>query len=275
MALSNLRKPIVAGRFYPKDAEGINKEIGAFIAGTRVNKMKAIACMLPHAGYIYSGKVAATTLSRIDIPDRVILLGPNHTGSGPGCSIMAEGSWKTPLGEVKIDNKLAKLILSGSKYLKDDITAHIDEHSLEVELPMLQYFKESFEIVPIAFISEQLNILKEIGIGIADVIKGHGYNNKVLILASSDMTHYEPEEEARFKDKRAIGAILALDEDKLTYEIDSLNISMCGYAPVAVMLSCAKALGATRGDLALYQTSADVTADKTSVVGYAGIILNY
>lgn len=274
MAASKIRKPFVAGRFYPKDAEGINKKIFSFIKGVQSPKVGAIGCILPHAGYDYSGKVAATTLLKVNIPERVILLGPNHTGCGCAYSIMVEGIWKTPLGEVKIDNKLAGLILSGSRYLEDDDLAHIEEHSLEVELPLLQYFKKSFEIVPIALMSNQINALKEIGSSIACAVKKSDYNGKVLLLASSDMTHYEQEDEARLKDKRAIDAILTLNEDRLTQEITDFNISMCGYAPVVVLLFAAKALGATRGDLAMYQTSAEVTKDKTSVVGYAGITIN-
>ena len=274
MEFSKLRKPVVAGKFYPKDAAGIDKEISSFINVNQETKLKAIGCVLPHAGYVYSGKVAAVTLAQIDIPDRVIMLGPNHTGNGSVCSIMTDGIWQTPLGKVNIDKKLALLILSGSKYLEDDSVAHLDEHSLEVELPMLQYFKDDFEIVPIAFISQELSVLKQIGKDIASVLKDSDYRNRVMFLASSDMTHYEADDQARAKDKKAIEAILALDEERLTREISNFNISMCGYAPVAVMLSAAKALGAKSGRLAIYQTSGDVTGDKTSVVGYAGIIIN-
>jgi AmmeMemoRadiSam system protein B len=274
MESSKLRKPVVAGRFYPKDAESINKEISGFVKGNQEAKLKAIGCILPHAGYVYSGRVAAITLTQIDIPDRVILLGPNHTGNGSVCSIMTDGVWQTPLGKVKIDKKLALLILSGSKYLEDDSIAHLDEHSLEVELPLLQYFKDSFEIVPIAFISQELSILKQVGKDIANALRASDYRDRVMFLASSDMTHYEADDQARAKDKKAIEAILELDEDRLMREISNFNISMCGYAPVAVMLSAAKALGAKSGRLVIYQTSGDVTGDKTSVVGYAGIIVN-
>lgn len=274
MESSKLRLPVVAGKFYPKDSEGINKEISDFIKGNEEPKTKVIGCMLPHAGYIYSGRVAALTLARIDIPDRVVMLGPNHTGNGSVCSIMTEGIWQTPLGKVKIDKKLASLILSGSKYLEDDNLAHQDEHSLEVELPMIQYFKDDFEIVPIAFITQELEILKQIGEDIAAVLKVSEYKGRTMILASSDMTHYEADSQARAKDKKAIEAILALDEDRLMREISNFDISMCGFAPVAVMLSAAKALGAKIGKLAIYQTSGDVTKDKTSVVGYAGVIIN-
>ncbi|MFA5287076.1 MAG: AmmeMemoRadiSam system protein B [Candidatus Omnitrophota bacterium] len=274
MELPKLRQPVVAGKFYPKDAEGIKKEIGVFVKGNQEAKSKAMGCLLPHAGYVYSGKVAAITLAQIDIPDRVILLGPNHTGNGSVCAIMTEGVWQTPLGKVKIDKELASLILSGSKYLEDDNVAHLNEHSLEVELPMLQYFKNSFEIIPIAFLTQELSVLQQVGKDIANVLRESEYRDRVMFLASSDMTHYEADEQARGKDKKAIEAILALDEEKLMQEIGNFNISMCGYAPVAVMLSAAKSLGAKSGRLAIYQTSGDITGDKTSVVGYAGIIVN-
>jgi len=274
MTLSKLRKPCVSGRFYPESAQEIKKMIAGFIEGGKGAKTKATGCLLPHAGYIYSGKVAARALSQLDIPEKIILLGPNHTGSGPEFSIMCDGLWETPLGEVSIDSKLSRLLLGESNYLQDDSSAHMQEHSLEVELPILQYFSKGFEIVPITLMPERLNILREIGIGIADTIKNHNYSDKVLLLASSDMTHYESEEDAKVKDKIAIDAILALDEGRLMEAVDKFHISMCGCAPVAVMLSCAKALGATKGSLAMYQTSAEASGDKASVVGYAGIIIN-
>jgi len=273
MGSSRVRNPVVSGTFYPSSAAEIEKMIGEFILKDHPESTDAIGCVVPHAGYAYSGRVAALTLSQVRIPEKVILLGPNHTGLGSPYSIMTEGSWKTPLGEVKIDGDLARLILRNSRHIKEDYLAHADEHSLEVELPIMQYFKSNFEIVPIAFLSEDLEVLIEEGINIAKVIKKYACN-KVLLIASSDMTHYEPEAQARKKDKQAIETILSLDEKKLMEQITAFNITMCGYAPVVAMLSCAKELGASKGRLAAYQTSAEVTKDKTSVVGYAGIILN-
>lgn len=274
MGLSRVRNPVVSGRFYPSSASEIKSMITGFLAEEKQTKTEAIGCVLPHAGYVYSGKVAALTLSQIHIPEKVILLGPNHTGLGAPYSIMAEGLWETPLGKVKVDADLAGLILRNSRHIKEDERAHTDEHSLEVELPIIQYFKSKFEIVPIAFLSDQLDTLVEIGNDIARVIKEYGYREKVLLLASSDLTHYEPEKEARDKDMRAIEAILSIDEKRLKKQITDFNITMCGYAPVIAMLSCARGLGASRGRLIRYQTSGEVTGDKTSVVGYAGIILN-
>jgi AmmeMemoRadiSam system protein B len=272
MEQSKIRMPVVAGQFYPSSEQGLKKQIEGFIQKNIV-KSDALACMLPHAGYMYSGRTAVETVSAINIKDKIILLGPNHTGSGAQFSIMTEGTWKTPLGEIRIDSKLADKILSNSKYLESDFLAHAGEHSLEVELPILQYFKPDFQIVPIAFLSDDLGALKEIGQEIAAAISETDIRNSVLLVASSDMTHYEPQAEACKKDEQAIQAILELDEDKLMQKIRRFNITMCGYAPVIVMLSAAKALGAKSAKLIKYQTSGDVTGDKQSVVGYAGITI--
>jgi AmmeMemoRadiSam system protein B len=186
---------------------------------------------------------------------------------------MTEGAWQTPLGDALIDSALAKMILSRSKYLKEDAMAHMYEHSLEVELPFLQYFRNEIEIVPIAFLSEDLSALKQVGKEIATAISVSGSKDSVMLVASSDMTHYEPQEEASRKDSEAIRAITELDEDKLFSRVRDLGISMCGYAPAIVMISAAKELGAKTAKLVKYQTSGDVTQDRVSVVGYAGIIV--
>jgi len=267
-----IRQPQVAGKFYPSSAQALKNQIEAFI-DKQADKLDIIACMLPHAGYIYSGSVAAQTVSRINIKNKIILLGPNHTGYGAKYSIMPEGTWQTPLGEIKIDSDLAGEILNRSKHLQPDNEAHTYEHSLEVELPFFQYFKTDFEIVPIVFLSDEFKVLREIGEEIANTIKERNIKDSTIIVASSDMTHYESQEQAQKKDKEAIQAILELNEDKLMDRVQRLNISMCGYAPAITMISAAKLLGAKTAKLIKYQTSGDVTGDKTSVVGYAGIII--
>lgn len=267
-----IREPAVAGKFYPSSAQALRKQIEVFI-GAQADKEEVIACMLPHAGYIYSGLVAAQTVSCAKIKDKIILIGPNHTGYGARYSIMPAGSWKTPLGQVKIDSELAQCILKRSKYLEADNEAHLYEHSLEVELPLLQYFKADFQIVPVTLLSDELGALKVIGEEIAAAVKELGIKDSTLIVASSDMTHYESHEEAQKKDGAAIEAVLELNEDKLMGRIRQLNISMCGYAPAITMISAAKILGAKEARLIKYQTSGDVTGDKSSVVGYAGIIV--
>jgi len=272
MQNSEIRKPVAAGRFYPSSKEAINKQIDSFL-GKEAEKIDVLACMLPHAGYAFSGAVAARTVERINIKDRLILLGPNHTGYGSPFSIMTSGTWLTPMGEVNIDANLAKLISKKSRLLEADTIAHLYEHSLEVELPILQYFKPDFEIVPIAILSNNIDELKKVGEDLASAVKESGIPESVMLVASSDMTHYEPQEKAKEKDNEAIKAILQLDEDALMKRVRQLDISMCGCAPVAAMLSAAKALGAKRAELIKYQTSGDTTGDKAQVVGYAGIII--
>jgi len=267
-----IRQPAVAGQFYPSSSQGLKDQIEAFI-DKQANKQDIIACMLPHAGYVYSGSVAAQTVSRINIKDRIILLGPNHTGYGAKYSIMPKGVWQTPIGEISIDSDLAQGILNRSKHLKPDDEAHTYEHSLEVELPFLQYFKTNFQIVPIAFFSDNLLVLKKIGQAIASCIEKLKIKDSTLIVASSDMTHYEPQAQTEKKDHMAIEAILQLNEEKLFQLINQYNITMCGFAPVIAMLSAAKSLGAKKGELVRYQTSGDTTGDTAAVVGYAGVII--
>ncbi|RKY29559.1 MAG: AmmeMemoRadiSam system protein B [Candidatus Omnitrophota bacterium] len=284
MEKDNIRKPAVAGQFYPATKGGLKKNIdflvnSPFVFNNGLGKPKfksrtdAVACILPHAGYMYSGAVAGKTVNEIKVKDRVVLIGPNHTGNGAALSIMSEGSWLTPLGEVKIDSHLAKELLKNCDLLQEDNLAHAYEHSLEVELPFLQYFNEKIEISPIIVLSEELSTLKEIGKKLGKTVKDLGIKDSTLIIASTDMTHYEPYTLAQKKDREAIDAILALDEDGLSQKVTRLNISMCGFAAVAIMLSAAKYLGAENAKLVEYQTSGDITRDYSSVVGYAGIII--
>ena len=272
MSQTQIRKPVVAGQFYESDRQKLIQQISGLVKKQEAKDI--LACILPHAGYIYSGKVAAETVSGINIKDTVILLGPNHTGHGAIFSVMPEGIWQTPLGNIEIDTKLARLFLKKSALLEEDSLAHLYEHSLEVELPILQYFRPDFKIVPIAFMSANKQHLKSIATELADVIKISGRENSLTLVASSDLTHYEPLDSAERKDKAAIDAILELDEEKFIDSIKDLDISMCGYAPVYVLLLLAKLLGAKQAHLVRYDTSASVSKDKTSVVGYAGITIN-
>jgi len=269
----NIRKPSVAGQFYPSDPEAILKLISSFKVKP-AQKQDVIGCILPHAGYVYSGRVAAQTLSGINIKDTVILLGPNHYGNGPAFSLMPRGYWQTPLGNIEIDSRAADLFLGASKHLKADTLAHIDEHSLEVELPLLQYFKKIFKIVPITIKTDDLIVLKAVAEELAGVIIKNNLKSSTIFIASSDMTHYEPQSSAEKKDALAIEAITSLDEDKLDSVVRGSAISMCGFAPVAVLLRAARILGAKRGRLIKYQTSGEASGDTSSVVGYAGITIN-
>ena len=269
----NLRKPVVAGQFYPAAAKDLNALISSF-ADKSVQKNDCFGCVLPHAGYIYSGKVAACTISGVKIKETVVLLGPNHTGQGARFSIMPQGIWQTPLGNVEINSKLAGLFLEKSGYLEADSLAHLDEHSLEVELPILQYFRNDFKIVPIAIMSDDLTKLNAVAKELASVVIENGLRDSVMFIASSDLTHYEPQESAEVKDALAIEAILSLDGEKLKSAVEKSKISMCGFAPIAILIQAAKLLGAKRGKLIKYQTSGDASGDKSSVVGYAGITIN-
>ncbi len=214
-----------------------------------------------------------SVVSQLELKDNLIILGPNHTGRGRPFSIMADGSWITPLGEVKINKALADRLLKNSSLLEMDDQAHEEEHSIEVELPILQYYKEFFTFVPIAIASNDFRKCEQLGGEIASTIKELALEKDVLIVASSDMTHYEDAQSAKDKDLKAIKAILELSPQKLWIKIQELGISMCGYAPILVMIVAAKELGATKGELVQYRTSGDVTGDNSSVLGYAGIII--
>jgi MEMO1 family protein len=265
-----VRKPAVAGSFYP----GSKKELADLVESMVQHeepKEDAFGIVCPHAGYVYSGPVAGATISRVQVTDTVIIMGPNHTGLGLPFSIMTSGTWETPLGSVKIDSDLAKQLLESSDYLEEDTEAHIREHSIEVHLPFLQHFRKDVKIVPIVLAHDSGEVYKNIGMEIAGVLKGLGRD--VLVLASSDMTHYEPQEQARRKDSSAIEAILKLDADALLERIARQNITMCGYAPVVALITAAKAMGAQKATLALYQTSGEASGDFSNVVGYAGIVI--
>jgi len=265
-----IRNPVVAGQFYPASASQLKAMIKTLV-DEDTGKQDVIGLVSPHAGYVYSGPVAGAVISRIKFKETFIIIGPNHTGRGKPLSIMTEGIWKTPLGEVAIDAELGGRILAASSHLQEDDTAHQYEHSLEVQLPFLQYFRPDVRIVPITLAYGSGDTYKKIGKEIADAVKELG--REVIIMASSDMTHYEPQASAQRKDHQAIDAILRLDEDELLKRVDELDISMCGYAPTVCLISAAKELGAKAAELVRYQTSGDITGDYSSVVGYAGIII--
>lgn len=265
-----IRNPVVSGQFYPASPSLLEAQIKEFIDEKAVRE-EVIGLVSPHAGYMYSGPVAGAVMSRIKFKDTFVILGPNHTGSGKPFSIMTEGIWKTPLGEVEIDSELGKQILARCRHLEEDHVAHLYEHSIEVQIPFLQYFKRDVKIVPIILSHSTGATYKEIGKGIAEAIKRS--KKKAVIIASSDMTHYEPQQSASRKDAKAIEAILELNEDELLRRVEELNISMCGYAPTVSLISAAKELGARGAELVKYQTSGDITGDYAGVVGYAGIII--
>ena len=263
-----IRKPAVAGYFYPRDPIRLREMIERFLP-PKAKKIKALGALCPHAGYMYSGPVAAATYSHIYIPEKVILIGPNHTGLGARASIMTEGSWLTPLGEVKIDASLASKILENSQSLQEDTQAHLAEHSLEVQIPFLQYFRPQVKIVPIAIMGISYDTAQDIGEAIAKAIA----SQEALVIASSDMTHYEPQDVAVEKDHKALEAILNLDPKGLYERVMAYNISMCGVMPAIAALTACIRLGCQKAQLIRYMTSGDVTGDYSQVVGYAGVII--
>jgi len=277
-----LRKPAVAGSFYQGAPEPLRKQVQSFIIPVNVRR-KAIGMLSPHAGLIYSGSVAGAVYSSISLPDTFVLIGPNHTGLGAPVSLMCEGGWETPLGTVSIDESLASTILAKSPRIREDSAAHLREHSLEVQLPFIQYFKDSCKIVPIQMLDIRLNTCLEVGRAIAEAIKTRYQNSGVkeqeasdlgvLIVASSDMSHYERAAVAKENDFKAIDNILNLDPNGLYQTVKTYGITMCGCGPAVVMLEAANQLGATKAELIKYTNSGDVSGDYERVVGYAGIVI--
>ncbi len=266
-----LRKPAVAGQFYSASKSSLEKEVTRLL-DKGIKKIDCCGAISPHAGYIYSGSVAGKTLSRIKFKEGVVILGPNHTGCGSPFAMISSGAWELPMGNIDINEKLANIILKSSRYIKEDPLAHTLEHSIEMQLPLLQALRAKFSFVPIVLAPASLDVLKEIGRELARAIKEYG--KKTIIIASSDMTHYERQESAVSKDKLAIDAILKLDEDMLMEEITRHDITMCGSAPTIVMITALKELGAKKAQLIDYKTSGDISGDYTSVVGYAGILIS-
>lgn len=266
-----IRKPVVSGQFYPDGKEVLEKFIKE-ITPKEASRISAKAIILPHAGYIYSGRVAAATISKVLAKKRIIILGNNHAGLGAEFGLWKKGSWMTPLGPIDIDEALAESILSKGKRIVADTDSHISEHSIEVQLPILKYFFGDFKFVPIACSMTKLEWYRQAAGQICSAIKAA--KNDILFVATTDLTHYEPDQTARAKDRTAIEAMINLDEQDLIKKVSSKNITMCGLAPVVTLILCMKQLGARKSQVSLYQTSADQSGDFSSVVGYVGMIIN-
>ena len=266
----NQRQPAVAGRFYPAKREALVREVEAHI-DPKVKKSPAIGIVAPHAGFMYSGDVAGAVYSKIEIPDTVILLGPNHTGQGEEVAVMTKGTWSMPMGDISIDREMANSICEETSLAKEDSSAHQHEHSLETQLPFLQYFKKEFQIVPICLRRIKVSVCKVLSEGIVRAVTRLG--KPVLLVASSDMTHYESHDKAGKKDRMAIECIQKRDPVGLSETVRSEKITMCGVNPVTVMLYCSDSLGAKEAELVKYMTSGEVGGDMEKVVGYAGMII--
>lgn len=266
-----VRKAVVAGQFYSGRRSQLEKEVTSLMK-CPLGKYSAVGIVAPHAGYMYSGGVAGNVYASIkNLKESVVIIGPNHTGLGEQFSLMSTENWMTPLGEVAVDDELAKMILKTSQLIKEDKVAHTEEHSIEVQLPFLQKLKPNVKIVPITVSFADIDTLTAVAGDIVRAIKK--IKIKPLIIASSDMTHYEDQESAKSKDLKAIDSILNMDEAGLVRRVKEYNISMCGCAPAAIMLIISKELGAGTAKLIKYQTSGDISGDYSSVVGYAGIIV--
>ena len=234
-------------------------------------KVRARACLVPHAGYVYSGGVAGEVYRRIEVPARVVLIGPRHYPRGAPLAILSGGAWETPLGTAPVDSLLAEKIVRAFPLLREDAVAHSTEHSLEVQLPFLQRLSPSFAFVPIVIGPARWQELEELGHALAEVVAAE--QEPILLIASSDMNHYESDVVTRLKDRKAIDPILALDPRKLFDAVRDEKISMCGYAAAVAVVIAARDLGATAAELARYATSGEVNGEMENVVGYAGILI--
>ncbi|UGV40897.1 MEMO1 family protein [Methanococcoides orientis] len=263
-----MRQPTVAGQFYPLSPKTLKKEVSKCFNGIEETPRDVIGAVVPHAGYIYSGSVAANVYASLPKADTYIFFGPNHTGYGSPVA-MSQDTWKTPLGEIETDKDIGKL-LAGSIIDMDEI-AHRYEHSIEVQIPFLQHrFGNDFKILPICMGLQDEETAVEVGQEVARAAKESG--KKVVFIASSDMSHYVPVEHAERVDHYLIEAILDMDIPELYRRRSEENISACGYGPISAMLSAAKEYGAKCVKLIKYATSGEVSGDPM-VVGYAGIIV--
>jgi AmmeMemoRadiSam system protein B len=273
MSTTIIRRPAVAGRFYPGNAQHLRAQVETFTTPSAETpaevKIQALGCIVPHAGYMYSGRVAGAVYGRLELPRRYVILCPNHTGMGEPLAIMSEGAWHTPLGDAMIDSELADNLKSGLPLLSEDQAAHRYEHALEVQLPFLQVLAPGFTFVPITVGTSNYDVLSALGTVIGNQIAEP--KEPILIIASSDMNHYESDSITRVKDHKAIDQLLALDPRALYEVVHTGDISMCGYGPAVIMLTAARKLGATKAELIKYATSGDVSGDRDVVVGYAGV----
>jgi MEMO1 family protein len=274
------RPAAVAGRFYPADPRELARAIDAYCEtaalGGDETRTLARGCVVPHAGYRYSGGVAGAVYKSIEIPARCILLGPRHFPQGKPMAILTEGAFETPLGRAQLDSTLARELARACPLLREDVVAHQREHSLEVQIPFLQRLRPDFQFVPVVLATDRYGAIEELGRAVAQVVAAQ--KDRVLVIASTDMNHYESNAITRAKDEKAIARILALDPRGLYDAVRQENISMCGYAATAAMLVAMRELGATEAELIGYKTSAeaggeDLTGERDQAVGYAGIVI--
>jgi AmmeMemoRadiSam system protein B len=268
----SIRPPAVAGTFYAGDAEALRRQVAECLGAEREDK-PFLAAVVPHAGLMYSGAVAGALYARVTLPQRFIILCPNHTGRGAVAAINLAGKWRTPLGDAAIDGDLAAELMAECDLLDDDTRAHEREHSLEVQLPFLQELSSGFTFVPICLALPSFEDCARLGEAIARVVERHP-RGSIAILSSSDLNHYEDQTTTLRKDQRAIDAMLNLDAADLWNRVRGERISMCGYIPTCTTIEAVRALGATNAQLVRHATSGDVSGDYKAVVGYCAIVIS-
>ncbi|MFO7816706.1 MAG: AmmeMemoRadiSam system protein B [Thermodesulfobacteriota bacterium] len=264
------REPIVAGQFYPENKRKLQLQVAEYLDGTP-GPQKTMLAMCPHAGYVFSGPVAGKTLSRANLAENIILIGPNHTGSGADMAVWTDGRWNIPGGSVNINKNLAQELCS-TRHFEADYSAHMREHSLEVILPFLKAINDKINIVPISIYNPIPDRLFQAGRDLAHLIKNN--EQDISIVVSSDMSHYIPQNQAEKQDNLALEQILSLSPQGLLDTVAQNRISMCGVLPMVLALECVTGLGASKAELIAYSTSGDVLGDRSQVVGYAGVLIS-
>lgn len=265
-----VRQPAVAGQFYASDPIRLRHQLEKFVK-VEDKQVKAHGVIVPHAGYVYSGAVAGAVYARVEIPETVVILGPNHHGIGSRAALFPPGEWITPLGKVSINQQLSALLLHNSFLVEEDSTAHQYEHSIEVQIPFLQFLRPDVSIVPLCLGLSDYSSCRSLGLSLAKAI--HEYKNEVLIIASSDMSHYQPADVAHHEDSLAIHEALDMNPEGMYSIVKGRGITMCGIIPASVMLVAAIEMGATKSELIRYATSGEVSRDFNQVVGYAGVMV--
>jgi len=268
-----LRLPAVAGRFYPSDPKELTTSIREYSRPDAKHESVSVkACLVPHAGYVYSGHVAGAVFAQVALPRKIIVLGVRHYPRGEPLAILSSGAWRTPLGDTPIEEGLAAELRRECPLLREDSVAHSTEHSLEVQVPFLQVLAPGFSFVPLALGTVQFESLVSVGEALARVLANA--KQRVLLLTTSDLNHYEDDATTRIKDRKAIERLLALDARGLYDTCRNEEISMCGLGPAVAMLTALNALGAKTAELVRYATSADVSGVRSQVVGYAGMVFS-
>lgn len=272
--MSDIRHPAVAGRFYTADPVELREQLSGMLAGVSAAPTKAVGGIVPHAGLVYSGECAAQVFGRIEIPAIVVILAPNHTGrwehSG-GAAAWDKGRWETPLGDLEVAGDFLSRVEAECGLVRHDPAAHLSEHAVEVELPFLKLLAPDVQIAPIVLAWDDWDRCRSLATALATVVSRSA--DAVLLLASSDMTHFESSKVARQRDRSALDAVEALDGEQLLATCQKENVTMCGRAPSATVVEAARQLGATRADLVDYRHSGLVTGDDSNVVAYAGVVI--